>query len=72
MSIKKLFLISTFFIFTGLYVQDVIAQESSESRLEEVVVTAQKKSKVFQRFLFQFKLFRQKELLILVFLHGKK
>ena len=43
MSIKKLFLISTFFIFTGLYVQDVIAQESSESRLEEVVVTAQKK-----------------------------
>ena len=43
MSIKKLFLISTFFIFTGLYVQDVIAQESSEPRLEEVVVTAQKK-----------------------------
>ena len=43
MSIKKLFLISTFFIFTGFYVQDVIAQESSEPRLEEVVVTAQKK-----------------------------
>ena len=43
MSIKKLFLISTFFIFTGLYVQDVISQESSEPRLEEVVVTAQKK-----------------------------
>lgn len=43
MSIKKLFLISTFFIFTGLYVQDVIAQESSEPRLEEIVVTAQKK-----------------------------
>ena len=43
MSIKKLFLISTFFIFTGFYVQDAIAQESSEPRLEEVVVTAQKK-----------------------------
>ncbi|MDC0420555.1 TonB-dependent receptor [Gammaproteobacteria bacterium] len=43
MSIRKLFLIPTFFILTGLYVQDVIAQESSESRLEEVVVTAQKK-----------------------------
>ena len=43
MSIKKLFLISTFFIFTGFYVQDVVAQESSEPRLEEVVVTAQKK-----------------------------
>ena len=43
MSIRKLFLIPTFFMLTGLYVQDVIAQESSESRLEEVVVTAQKK-----------------------------
>ena len=43
MSIKKLFLISTFFIFTGLFVQDAIAQEISEPRLEEVVVTAQKK-----------------------------
>ena len=43
MSMTKLFLIPTFFIFIGLYVQDVIAQESSESRLEEVVVTAQKK-----------------------------
>ena len=42
MSIKKLFLTYTF-IFTGLYVQDVISQESSDSRLEEVVVTAQKK-----------------------------
>ena len=42
MSIKKMFLTSTF-IFTGLYVQDVISQESSDSRLEEVVVTAQKK-----------------------------
>ena len=42
MSIKKMFLTYTF-IFTGLYVQDVISQESSDSRLEEVVVTAQKK-----------------------------
>ena len=42
MSIKKMFLTSTF-IFTGLYVQDVISQETSDSRLEEVVVTAQKK-----------------------------
>ena len=43
MSTKKLFLTSTFIVFTGLYVQDVISQESSNSRLEEVVVTAQKK-----------------------------
>ena len=43
MSIKKLILSSTFFVFAGLYVEDVISQESSNSRLEEVVVTAQKK-----------------------------
>ena len=40
---RKLFLLPTFIIFSSLYVQDVIAQESSDSRLEEVVVTAQKK-----------------------------
>ena len=43
MSIKKIFLSSTFFLFSILYVGDVISQESSSSRLEEVVVTAQKK-----------------------------
>ena len=43
MSIKKLILSSTLFVFAGLYVEDVISQESSNSRLEEVVVTAQKK-----------------------------
>tara|TARA_B110000977_G_scaffold194064_1_gene270056 strand:+ start:4294 stop:6786 length:2493 start_codon:yes stop_codon:yes gene_type:complete len=40
---RKLFLLPTLIIFSSLYVQDMIAQESSESRLEEVVVTAQKK-----------------------------
>ncbi|MEL1233067.1 MAG: TonB-dependent receptor plug domain-containing protein, partial [Candidatus Neomarinimicrobiota bacterium] len=43
MSIKKIFLTSTFFVFAIFYVEDVISQESSNSRLEEVVVTAQKK-----------------------------
>jgi outer membrane receptor protein involved in Fe transport len=43
MSIKKIFLSSTFFVFALLYVEDVVSQESSNSRLEEVVVTAQKK-----------------------------
>ena len=43
MSIKKIFLSSTFFVFAFLYVGDVISQDSSSSRLEEVVVTAQKK-----------------------------
>jgi outer membrane receptor protein involved in Fe transport len=43
MSIKKIFLSSTFFALAFLYVGDVISQESSSSRLEEVVVTAQKK-----------------------------
>jgi outer membrane receptor protein involved in Fe transport len=43
MSYRKLFLLPTFFIFSGLYVQDIVAQESSDTRLEEIVVTAQKK-----------------------------
>ncbi len=43
MSYRKLFLLTTLFIFNGLYVQDIIAQETSDSRLEEIVVTAQKK-----------------------------
>jgi len=43
MSYRKLFLLTTLFIFNGLYVQDMIAQETSDSRLEEIVVTAQKK-----------------------------
>ena len=43
MSYRKLFLLPTFFIFSGLYVQDIVAQESSNTRLEEIVVTAQKK-----------------------------
>ena len=43
MSIKKIFLTSTFLVFAIFYVEDVISQESSNSRLEEVVVTAQKK-----------------------------
>jgi outer membrane receptor protein involved in Fe transport len=43
MSIKKIFLSSTFFVLAFLYVGDVFSQESSSSRLEEVVVTAQKK-----------------------------
>ena len=43
MNTKKLFLILAFVTFTGLYVQDVISQESTDSRLEEIVVTAQKK-----------------------------
>jgi outer membrane receptor protein involved in Fe transport len=43
MSYRKLFLLPIFFIFSGLYVQDIVAQESSNTRLEEIVVTAQKK-----------------------------
>jgi outer membrane receptor protein involved in Fe transport len=43
MSYRKLFLLTTLFIFNGLYVQDIIAQETSDSRLEEIVVIAQKK-----------------------------
>ena len=43
MSIKKILLTSTFFVFAIFYVEDAISQESSNSRLEEVVVTAQKK-----------------------------
>jgi outer membrane receptor protein involved in Fe transport len=43
MSYRKLFLLPIFFIFCGLYVQDIVAQESSNTRLEEIVVTAQKK-----------------------------
>jgi outer membrane receptor protein involved in Fe transport len=43
MSINKIFLPQTFFALAFLYVGDVISQESSSSRLEEVVVTAQKK-----------------------------
>ena len=43
MSYRKLFLLPTFFIFSALYVQDIFAQESSNTRLEEIVVTAQKK-----------------------------
>ena len=42
MSIKKIFFIITFYVF-NLYVQDLISQDRSTSRLEEVVVTAQKK-----------------------------
>jgi outer membrane receptor protein involved in Fe transport len=43
MSYRKLFLLPIFFIFSALYVQDIVAQESSNTRLEEIVVTAQKK-----------------------------
>jgi outer membrane receptor protein involved in Fe transport len=43
MSYRKLFLLTTLFIFNGLYIQDMIAQETSDSRLEEIVVIAQKK-----------------------------
>ena len=43
MSYRKLILLPIFFIFSGLYVQDIVAQESSNTRLEEIVVTAQKK-----------------------------
>jgi hypothetical protein len=48
MSIKKIFLTSTFFVFAVLYVEDVISQESSNSRLEEVVVTAKKRRRTFR------------------------
>lgn len=43
MNTKKLLLTSTLFVYTGLYVGDLISQEDSNSRLEEVIVTAQKK-----------------------------